>query len=71
MGVVVATDQPSRKKLWQKRIYRVTRNPALESDVQDVFITSLAIEGNALIIRNERGEQFVLELSTRKVIKRK
>jgi hypothetical protein len=71
MGVVVATDRQSRKKLWQKRIYRVARNPALESDVQDVFITSLAIEGNALIIRNERGDQYVLELSTRKVIKRK
>ena len=35
--------------------------------MQDVFITSLKRRGNVLVINNERGECFVLDLSTRKV----
>lgn len=71
MGFVVATDIRSRKELWRKRIYRVHIDPQLERDVQAVFITSLVIEGEALVITNERGEIYILDLATRKIIKRK
>ena len=70
MGFVVATNTRSRKELWRERIYKVTVNPALEGDVQDVFITSLVIERGALIITNERGESYSLDPATRKVTKR-
>lgn len=70
MGFVVATDTRTHKELWRERIYKAAINPALEGDVQDVFITSLVIERGALIITNERGENYSLDLATRKVIKR-
>ena len=71
MGFVVATDARSRKELWRERIYTVRVNPELERDVQDVFITSLAVENGTLIITNERGDTYALDLATRKVTKRK
>ncbi len=71
MGFVVATDTRSGKELWRERIYTVAVNPALERDVQDVFITSLAVENGALIIGNERGDTYALDLARRKVTKRK
>ena len=71
MGFVVATDTVSRKELWRERIYTVRVDPALERDVQDVFITSLVIEKGTLIITNERGDRYALDLATRKVTKSK
>ena len=71
MGFVVATDTSNHKELWRVRIYTVHINPALERDVQDVFITTLVIERGALIITNERGDSYKLDLATRRVTKRK
>jgi len=70
MGFVVATDTRDRKELWRTRVYTVHANPFLERDVQDVFITSLTLEGHRLLVTNERGEVFALDLTTRKVTKR-
>jgi hypothetical protein len=71
MGFVIATDTTSHKELWRERIYTVKIDPALERDVQDVFITSLVEEKGSLIVTNERGETYALDLATRKVTKRK
>ena len=71
MGFVVATDVASGKELWRQRIYNVSIKPSLEKDVQWVFITSLRQQGDALLIRNERGEHFTFDLATRKVTKHK
>lgn len=70
MGFVIATDTHTHKELWRERIYRVSINPALERDVQDVFIASLALERGVLIITTERGVSYTLDLVTRKVTKR-
>jgi hypothetical protein len=67
IGIVIATDASSRRELWRQRIYTIRYDRTLEQDVQDVFITSLIRRGNVLLITNERGERFVLDLSTRKV----
>ncbi len=71
MGFVVATDTTKRKELWREQIYTVRIDPDLERDVQDVFITSLAIERGSLVVTNERQEIFDLDLATRKITKRK
>jgi outer membrane protein assembly factor BamB len=71
MGYVVATNTSNGKELWRVRIYSVQINPILEKDVQDVFITSLVVSGGTLLIENERGDKYTLNVSTRKVSKRK
>ena len=70
MGVVVASERASRKMLWCRRIYVVHRRASLESDVQDVFISKLALEGGMLIVSNERGEDYALDIKTRHVLPR-
>ena len=67
MGFVIAVDASSHRELWRQRIYRVRFDPSLERDVQDVFITSLTLRGGSLVIANEHGERYALDLSTRKV----
>jgi outer membrane protein assembly factor BamB len=70
IGIIIANDASSNRELWRKRIYTLHYDRRLEQDVQDVFITSLEVrDGNALIITNERGERYILDLSTRKVIR--
>ena len=70
MGFVVASNNSSGKELWRKRIYTVHIDPALERDVQEVFITSLTARGDTLLVTNERGERFSLDLHTRTVTRK-
>ncbi len=71
MGHVVAFDNTTGKKLWEKRIYEARINPLLEKDVQDVFITNLTIKNEKLIITTEKDEYYSLDLKTKEVIKLK
>ena len=68
-GTVAAFDAASGKQLWTVEIYPVHYDPSLERDVQDVFITRLALaaDGASLEIENERGERFRLDFRTRAV----
>lgn len=67
MGVVVATDKTTRRELWRQRIYEILRDPGIEADVQDVFIEALEVLDGRLLIRNERGEIYLLDPATRAV----
>lgn len=67
MGFVVALDAVTKKELWRAQIYQVVKNPDLEGDVQDVFITKLAKDGGTLIVTDERNRTFRLDLTTKNV----
>ena len=71
MGVVVASDLVSHKMLWCRRIYVVHMRASQERDVPDVFITELALEGRLLIVSNERGNDYALDLKTLRVKSRR
>lgn len=66
MGFVVALDAATKKELWRAQVYQVVKNPELEGDVQDVFITELKKDGGALIVTDEHGRKYRLDLSTKK-----
>ena len=53
-----------KKCYWEKEVYTVEYNPDLESDVQDVFITSLNIEDGKLVVVNEKGDVYKVDLSS-------
>ncbi len=67
MGFVLAFDNTTGKKLWEKRIYKVWFKFWLEKDVQTIYITDMRIENQKLIIRNEKGEYYSLDLKTKDV----
>lgn len=57
------------KLLWELRVYKVNYDPELESDVQDIFITSLKPVAGNLEVMNEAGDKFVVDLAKRILIK--
>lgn len=64
--VIEAWDIKQNKRLWSLRVYKTEVNPAKERDVQEVFITSLAIQGNELHVRNELGDEYLVDVRTRR-----
>ena len=66
-GFVEAHEIASGKLLWRVKVYSTAYKSGLEKDVQDVFITSLALKNGELIVENEKGEEFAVDLKTRKV----
>jgi outer membrane protein assembly factor BamB len=67
MGFVEAIDTASGRQLWETRVYYVMIDPLGERDVQDVFITSLQVENGRLLVSNEAGKTFTLDLKTGQV----
>jgi hypothetical protein len=69
-GVIAAVDETSQKQLWTLVVYKVDFDPTEEEDVQDVYITKLALskDGKQLIVDNERHRRFVVTLSDRTVV---
>ena len=65
---IQAKDAKTDKLLWELRVYEVKRDPQLEGDVQDIFITSLKIAKGNLEVMNERGDKFVVDVTQHKVI---
>lgn len=63
MGFVVARNAQTDSVLWQKRIYKIDYNNAIEIDVQDDFIESLQIRKDSLIIHTEHKKIFSLKLN--------
>ncbi|PWU18398.1 MAG: hypothetical protein C5B50_09425 [Verrucomicrobia bacterium] len=67
MGHVQAFDQASGRLLWDSTVYHVLIVPWCEEDVQWVFVSSMQIQDGKLLVRNEKGESFELDLKTGRV----
>ena len=66
-GCVVAYDDASGAQLWSVKVYCTQYDAQVETDVQDVFITSLTVENGQLNITNEKGLHFAIDLRTREI----
>lgn len=62
MGHIVARDAKSQKFLWQKQVYKIIYHKNLETDVQDIYIDTLSVDGNFLLIHTENNKQYRLNL---------
>jgi hypothetical protein len=64
MGRVQAFELSSGRKLWETKVYHVWIDPLAEEDVQWVFISSMQVQGGKLLVGNENGKSFRLDLKT-------
>jgi len=66
-GYIIAVDVASGRELWVQRIYELRYDAAMESDVQDRFISSLrkTFFGSKLKIEDEAGNRFLFDPATR------
>lgn len=67
IGHVQAFDQASGQKLWETTVYTIMINPLVEQDVQWVFISEMYVLDGKLVITNERGKSFRIDLKTGRV----
>ena len=68
-GFVEARHPETKKLLWRIQIYNIKYDPALEQDVQDVFIKTMSLDkkNNSLLISDERSRTYALDLTTKAV----
>jgi hypothetical protein len=67
IGCVQAVQPETGRELWWKQIYVIRYNPGLETDVQDVFIKKLQPKDGKLLIENERGGTYLLDVNSLEV----
>ena len=64
---IEARDVQGNKKLWDLTVFTNRVDPQLEEDVQWVFITTLKIEGDKLVVMSERGNTYQIDLKTKAI----
>lgn len=69
-GYVQILDAKTGIPVWGIQVYKTNYVKNLESDVQDVFITSIEINfwNTVLTIKDELGRIYEIDLKTRKLI---
>lgn len=69
-GIIAAVDTASGKELWTLTLYQTQYDPQEEADVQDVFITSLALskDGRQLLVKSENKKSYAVKLADRTII---
>ena len=70
-GYVEAREKEGGKLIWRLRVYRTEYNPQLERDVQDIFMVSIRLENEAIVVVDEKGRVFKVNLNTRDIIRGK
>jgi hypothetical protein len=66
-GYIEARDVQTDKKLWDLTVFTNQINPALEEDVQWVFIKKLEVGDGKLIVTTERGVIYHVDPKTKEV----
>lgn len=68
-GVIAAIDAATGKEQWTLEVYHIDYHPKLETDVQDLFIESLeaAPDGRHLLVKDEKGRRFEVDIAARRV----
>jgi len=66
-GYIEAWDIRTNKKLWDLTVFTNRIDPALEEDVQWVFIKALNIRDGTLIVTSERDKIYRVDLKTKTV----
>ena len=65
MGHVEAWDIRTGKRLWENKVYSIWVPPwGAREDSEYVFITGLHVEGSKLIVTNEAGREYKVDLHT-------
>jgi len=65
---IEAWDIQTNQKLWELPVYKNYIYPWEEEDVQWVFIKSLKLDGDFLLITSEKGKTYTVNLNTRTVV---
>ncbi len=68
IGTILVRDKDSKKEKIVT-VYKIDYDPNLEKDVQDVFIKSIKIYNNYLLIQNESDSIYKMDFETNEIMK--
>lgn len=68
-GVIAAVKESTGRELWTLVVYPVGFDSKEERDVQEVYITKLALsqDGKRILVENEAQRRFAVTLAERKI----
>ena len=66
-GYIEARDAHTNEKIWELTVFANPIDPNLEEDVQWIFIESLSIRDNTLIVVSERKNTYEIDLKTKAI----
>lgn len=68
-GIIAAIDTATGQELWTLVLYQTQYDTQEEADVQDVFITSLALskDGQQLLAKSENKKSYSVNLADRAI----
>jgi hypothetical protein len=61
-GCVEVIDKKTQKRVRAVKVYTTVRDPKLEADVQDVFITEVKVNGKRVTVKDEAGRTHGFDL---------
>jgi hypothetical protein len=64
MGYVTAFNKTSGVKLWRTLLYSVQYNDHKEKDKQDVYLETMVLKGRQLIMEDELGRRWSLDVDS-------
>jgi hypothetical protein len=67
LNELIVIDSASRDTAWRKIVYDIVYDLDLEKDIQDVFIDSMVLMNNSLLVRNEDGAFFMINIKDQSV----
>lgn len=70
-GYILISNIKTESEVWRGQIYKTKDFNNIETDVEDVFITSLVLNKNeeTLLIKTENGDVFKFFINTREVLR--
>jgi hypothetical protein len=68
-GYVAAIDESTGREKWVVKVYAAPHDPDMEGDKLDVFVSRLSLGdgGRRLLVENERGKRYAINLADRSV----
>jgi outer membrane protein assembly factor BamB len=66
-GYIAALDATTGAELWTLKVYDIAYDDRMEEDVQDRFIKSLKADASGLLVTDEDGCRYSVDLETRTV----
>src|SRR5262249_16488768 len=66
-GYIEARDAHTNDRIWELTVFTNPIDPNLEEDVQWVFIESLSIQDDTLIVASERKNTYAIDLKTKAI----
>ena len=65
-GLIAACDAASGRHLWTLAVFDNIRQPGLEGDVQDVFVSALRFDADGVLhVTDEHGRHWLVDVAAR------